>query len=198
MACSPIYQRSRPRVGDGLLTTGGPCSTADVSQGNDMTDLPTVTLEELLSRVGQEVGVSPWREVTQDMIDKFADATDDHQFIHCDPDRAARETPFGGTIAHGFLSLSLLSAMTFETLPKLAGSGMGINHGFDKLRFHAPVKTGARIRARFRLAEAKVRPSGWVHTDYDVTIEIEDSRKPALTARWLTLTAPGGPADPEK
>ena len=76
------------------------------------------------------------------MIDQFADATDDHQFIHVDPERAARETPFGGTIAHGFLLLSLLSAMTFETLPPLEGSGMGINHGFDKMRFLAPVKIG--------------------------------------------------------
>ena len=132
--------------------------------------------------------MSPWRVVSQTMIDQFADATDDHQFIHCDPERAARETPFGGTIAHGFLLLSLLSAMTFETLPPLERSGMGINHGFDKVRFMAPVKSGARIRARFVLAEANARPSGWVQTAYDVTIEVENSVKPALTARWLTLT----------
>jgi acyl dehydratase len=148
----------------------------------------TVSLEKMLASVGQEVGLSPWRVVTQTMIDQFADATDDHQFIHCDPERAARETPFGGTIAHGFLLLSLLSAMTFETLPPLEGSGMGINHGFDKVRFLAPVKSGSRIRARFVLAEANARPSGWVQISYDVTIEIENSLKPALTARWLTLT----------
>lgn len=147
-----------------------------------------VSVEKLLSSVGTEVGLSPWRVVTQTMIDQFADATDDHQFIHCDPERAARETPFGGTIAHGFLLLSLLSAMTFETLPPLEGAGMGINHGFDKIRFLAPVKSGARIRARFVLAEANARPSGWVQSAYDVTIEIENSVKPALTARWLTLT----------
>ncbi len=87
------------------------------------------------------------------MIDQFADATDDHQFIHCRSGAAARETPFGGTIAHGFLSLSLLSAMTFETMPPLEGGKMGINHGFDRLRFLAPVKTGARIRTRFVLAD---------------------------------------------
>ena len=130
------------------------------------------------------------------MIDQFADATDDHQFIHVDPERAGRETPFGGTIAHGFLLLSLLSAMTFETLPPLEGAGMGINHGFDKMRFLAPVKSGARIRARFFLADVNARPSGWVQIAYDVTIDIENSLKPALTARWLTLTHRGAAGSP--
>jgi acyl dehydratase len=147
----------------------------------------TVPLETLLASVGKEVGLSPWRTVTQTMIDQFADATDDHQFIHCDPERAARETPYGGTIAHGFLTLSLLSAMTFEALPQLEKSKMGVNHGFDEIRFLAPVKTGARIRARFVLADVKARPSGWVQMTHEVTIEIEGSLKPALTARWLTL-----------
>jgi acyl dehydratase len=146
-----------------------------------------ITLEQLLDSVGKEVGVSPWRVVSQTMIDQFADATDDHQFIHCDPERAALETPFGGTIAHGFLLLSLLSAMTFETLPPLEKGKMGVNHGFDQIRFLAPVKTGSRIRARFLLADVKARPSGWVQVTHDVTIEIEGSKKPALTARWLTL-----------
>ncbi|WP_274627748.1 MaoC family dehydratase [Arvimicrobium flavum] len=149
-----------------------------------------VTLDQLQASVGKEIGVSPWREVTQHMIDLFADATDDHQFIHCDPERAARETPFGGTIAHGFLTLSLLSAMTYETLPPLAGAGMAINQGFDSLRFLTPVKTGSRIRTRFVLAETKVRPSGWIHVSYDVTIEIEKAPKPALVARWATVIAP--------
>ncbi len=147
-----------------------------------------ISLETLLASAGKEVGLSPWRVVTQHMIDLFADATDDHQFIHCDPERAAAETPFGGTIAHGFLSLSLLSAMTFETLPPLEKSKMGVNHSFDQVRFLAPVKTGSRIRARFVLADVKARPSGWVQMTHDVTIEIEGSVKPALTARWLTLT----------
>ena len=150
--------------------------------------LKPVTLDQLKAGVGSEVGVSPWRVVSQEMIDKFAEATDDHQFIHVDPERAARETPFGGTIAHGFLSLSLLSTLTYETLPPLEGTGMGINYGFDKIRFAAPIKAGARIRARFFLAEVTVRPSGWVQVAYDVTIEIENSKKPALSARWLTLT----------
>ena len=150
--------------------------------------LKPISIEQLLAGVGKETGVSPWRAVTQRMIDQFADATDDHQFIHCDPERAARETPFGGTIAHGFLSLSLLSAMTFETIPPLEGGGMGINQGFENLKFVAPVKAGARIRTRFLLADVKVRPSGWIQVAHDVTIEIENSLKPALTARWLTMT----------
>jgi acyl dehydratase len=149
--------------------------------------LKTITLQQALAGVGQEAGVSPWRVVTQHMIDQFADATDDHQFIHCDPERAARETAFGGTIAHGFLTVSLLSAMAFETIPRIAGADIGINHGFDTLRFVAPVKTGSRIRTRFVLAKLKARPSGWIEIAHDVTIEIEGSQKPALTARWLTL-----------
>ncbi len=149
--------------------------------------LKPVSVEQLLANVGSEIGVSPWRQVTQEMIDKFAEATDDDQFIHVDPERAAAETPFGGTIAHGFLSLSLLSAMAYETIPPLENAEMGINYGFDRLRFVSPVKCGARVRARFKLADATVRPSGWVQVGYDVTIEIEGERKPALTSRWLTL-----------
>ena len=162
--------------------------------------MKTITIDQLLSGVGTEVGVSPWRTVTQTMIDQFADATDDHQFIHCDPERAARETPFGGTIAHGFLTLSLLSAMTYETIPRVEGGDMGIKAGFENLKFVAPVKTGSRIRTRFFLADVKVRPSGWIQISHDVTIEIENSKKPALTARWLTLTfvAPADDAAPQQ
>ena len=149
--------------------------------------LPPISLEQAKQALGQEIGVSPWRMVSQEMIDKFADATDDHQFIHVDPARAAAETPFGSTIAHGFLSLSLLSTLAYETIPPIENSGIGVNYGFEHIRFVAPVKSGARIRARFILAEMTVRPSGWLHFNYDVTIEIEGSIKPALTARWLTL-----------
>ena len=154
---------------------------------NGVLPLKSITLDELLANTGKEVGVSPWRTVTQTMIDQFANATDDHQWIHVDAARAAAETPFGGTIAHGFLTLSLLSAMTYETLPTLEGAGMGINYGFDKLRFIAPVKTGARIRARFFLSDVNARPSGWVQIAYNVTIDIEDLPKPAITAKWLTI-----------
>jgi len=148
--------------------------------------LKPIKIDELVASVGTEVGVSPWRVVTQAMIDEFAHATDDHQFIHVDPERA-KETAFGGTIAHGFLVLSLLSPMIFETLPPIAGVGMSINHGFERIRFSAPVKSGARIRARFVLAEVNVRPSGMIQINYDVSIEIENLTKPALTARWLTI-----------
>jgi acyl dehydratase len=142
------------------------------------------------SKLGGEIGSSPWIEVTQERIDRFADATDDHQFIHVDPDRAAAETPFGGTIAHGFLSLSLLSTMAYATVPPLANMGMGINYGFESVRFMSPVKSGARVRGRFVLSDLTVRPSGWVQMTYDVSIEVEDQKKPALTARWITLAVP--------
>lgn len=145
-----------------------------------------ITINDVRAAVGTEVGCSQWRTVTQEMINQFADATDDHQFIHVDPERA-KETPFGGTIAHGFLTLSLLSTLAQESLPVLQGVTMGINYGFDHVRFMTPVKTGARVRARFKLAEADIRPSGRIVFHYDVTLEIENSLKPALTARWLTI-----------
>ncbi len=147
-----------------------------------------ITLDQLRDAIGTEIGCSEWRVVTQAMIDKFADATDDHQFIHVDPERAARETPFGGTIAHGFLTLSLLSTLAFEALPMLQGATMGINYGFDSVRFLSPVKVGARVRGRFLLAEARFRGAHMLMLTYDVTVEIENEKKPALTARWLTLT----------
>jgi acyl dehydratase len=148
--------------------------------------LEPVDIDRLVANVGSEIGVSPWRTVTQGMIDMFADAIDDHQFIHVDPVRAA-ETPFGGTIAHGFLTLSLLSVFSYESIPPLANAEMGVNYGFEKVRFVTPVKTGARVRGRFVLADVNVRPSGWIQVATDVTVEIEGVKKPALTARWLTL-----------
>jgi len=150
----------------------------------------TISFEDAHAQLGQEVGLSAWREVSQGMIDQFASATDDHQFIHTDPVRAATESPYGGTIAHGFLSLSLLSAMTYEAVPQLENTVAGVNFGFDKVRFMAPVKSGQRIRARFILAKLRERPSGIVEINYDVTIELEGSIKPALTAHWLTLMMP--------
>jgi len=150
-----------------------------------------VTVQDIPASVGQEVGCSDWRTVTQAMIDQFADATDDHQFIHIDKERAA-QTPFGTTIAHGFLTLSLLSTLAYEALPELEGQILGINYGFDKVRFMAPVKSGRRVRARFVLSEAEIRPSGRIVFRYAVTLEIENSKKPALTADWITIamTAP--------
>lgn len=154
--------------------------------------MTTITPAELATKVGEKIGTSEWILVDQEMINKFADATGDHQFIHVN-EEMAKMTPFGGTIAHGFLTLSLLSTMTYETLPPLEGGGMAINQGFDSIRFITPVKTGSRIRTRFVLADTKVRPSGWVHVNYDVAIEIENLVKPALTARWLTVIAPKDP-----
>ncbi len=151
-------------------------------------DGKTITLDGLRAAVGHEAGLSPWRTVTQEMIDKFAGATDDHQWIHVDPARAAAETPFGGTIAHGFLTLSLLSTLAFETLPMIEGSTMGVNYGFDRIRFASPVKSGARVRARFKLTDADIRPSGRVLCTYDVALEIENILKPAFSAIWLTLS----------
>jgi acyl dehydratase len=118
-----------------------------------------ISLSEVEGLVGTELGLSDWMEVPQSRIDKFADATDDHQFIHVDPERAA-ETPFGGTIAHGFLTLSLLSAMNYNCVPRVREQTMGINYGFDKVRFMAPVPAGARVRGRFVLEAARFRGAG--------------------------------------
>jgi acyl dehydratase len=149
--------------------------------------LPPTTVREMQDQIGREIGISPWRVVTQEMIDKFADATDDHQFIHVDPARAAA-TKDGGTIAHGLLTLSLLPAMAYEALRPLEHLELGVNQGFDSLRFLSPVRTGSRIRAHFTLARFNARPSGWIETGYDVTIEIEGGTRPALTLHWLTLS----------
>jgi acyl dehydratase len=145
-----------------------------------------ISLTDVRGLIGTETGLSDWIVVDQTMIDAFANATDDHQFIHVDPVRAA-ESSFGGTIAHGFLTLSLLSTMNFNCLPKVREQTMGINYGFDTVRFIAPVKAGARIRGHFILSEARFRGAGMLMTTYDVSIEIENERKPALTAKWTTI-----------
>lgn len=146
-----------------------------------------ISLSDVRSLIGTRMGVSDWITVSQHMIDGFANATDDHQFIHTDPARAAAETPFGGTIAHGFLSLSLLSAMNFNCLPKVREQTMGINYGFDKVRFMTPVKSGTRVRGHFSMADARFRGAGMLMVTYEVSVEIENERKPALTATWLTI-----------
>ncbi|ENN91017.1 MaoC family dehydratase [Bartonella schoenbuchensis] len=146
----------------------------------------TIAIQDIKNFIGKEIGLSQWRLVTQDMINQFASATDDHQWIHVDEEKA-KKTPFGGTIAHGFLTLSLLSTLAYEALPKLEGATMGINYGFDKIRFVSPVKTGAQIRARFILDDAKIRPSGRVVLHYKTTIEINKLKNPALIAHWLII-----------
>jgi len=144
----------------------------------------TVTREAYQAMVGQEIGVSDWFTITQDQINQFADCTHDHQFIHVDPDAAA-QTPFGTTIAHGFLTLSLLSAMAYQ-MPAIEGAVMGVNYGMNKMRFVSPVKVGARIRGRFVLAEVlEIRP-GEMQSTLNVTVEIEGQEKPALVAEWLS------------
>ena len=140
----------------------------------------------LQAMVGQELGVSGWREVTQAAIDGFADVTGDDQFIHVDPVRAA-QTPFGGTVAHGFLTLSLLSILAREAIPATAERRMGINYGLDRVRFLAPVPSGARVRGRFTLTECTPREAGEVRLRYAATVEIEGMSKPALLADWIVL-----------
>lgn len=145
-----------------------------------------MTLEEFRNSKGEEIGVSSWIEVGQDRIDGFADLVGDRNFIHVDPVRAAAETDLGGTIAHGFLTLSLLPSMVEDCLPRIAGTRMGVLYGFDRIRFIAPVPSGARIRGRFVLAEVEERRPGEVTVAYDVTVEIEGRERPALAAVWLT------------
>lgn len=145
-----------------------------------------ISISEIKDHVGTEVGVSEWMEIPQSRIDLFADATDDHQFIHVDPKRAA-ETPFGGTIAHGFLTVAMLTAMHADATPKLREDSFGINYGFNKIRFMTPVPSGSRVRGRFFLKEARMRGVGRLMTTFDVTVEIEGAKKPAMTATWLTI-----------
>ena len=150
------------------------------------TTKPTLTLAEFEAKAGTEIGVSRWIEVTQAMIDAFAATTHDHQFIHTNP-KAAAATPFAGTIAHGFLTLSLLSTMIGDVLPSIKGRAMGVNYGFDRVRFVSPVPSGRRVRGRFQIADIKRRSPKEVQVRYAASIEIEGSERPALTADWLTL-----------
>jgi acyl dehydratase len=149
--------------------------------------IPARGLAEL---VGQTF-VSHWLNVGQARIDAFATVTEDDQFIHVDPVRAS-ETVFGGTVAHGFLTLSLLSAMAYSVLPLIEGAAHGVNYGFDRVRFLHPVRSGSRVRARFTLVSATERPErAWLLT-YDVSVEIDGAAKPALAAQWLTMQVMGG------
>lgn len=143
--------------------------------------------EDFVKLVGQELGVSNWITIDQKQIDAFAHATNDHQFIHVDPERAKRETPFGGTIAHGFLSLSVLSGLAYDAMPTLNGAAMSVNYGFDKIRFLTPVRAGKRVRARFVLAEASMKSPKEMLARTNTTLEIEGEPKPALVADWLGM-----------
>ena len=148
--------------------------------------MPLAPLDEIRSKVGHGVGLSDWIEVGQDRIDDFADATEDRQYIHTDPELAA-QTPFGTTIAHGFLSLSLLSRMAVDAMQVPDGIRMAVNYGLDRVRFLAPVKAGKRIRGRFVLDSIEEKAPGQILMRHTVTVEIEGEEKPALTAQWLGL-----------
>lgn len=140
--------------------------------------------EELAARVGTEIGASDWIAVTQPMVDAFANVTDDHYFLHVDRERAAA-LPFGGTIAHGFLTLSLLAMMGYQACPFVAGARYPLNYGFNRVRFVAPVPVGARVRGRFVLREALVVSGEQRQLAYDATVDIEGAARPALVADWL-------------
>jgi acyl dehydratase len=154
---------------------------------NEVWKKPPVSLEAYQNMVGHEIGVSSWHLVDQKRIDDYADVIEDHQFIHVDPARAKAETAFGTTIAHGFLTMSLMSIMSYEVMPVISGTTMGVNYGFDKLRFISPVRSGSRVRGRFTLAEAKLRKPKELQSRTQVTVEIEGEEKPALVADWIGL-----------
>ena len=145
----------------------------------------TVTRQELRAMVGRELGASGWFLIDQDRVDDFADVTLDHQFVHVDPERA-KATPFGGTIAHGFLTLSMIPYLSANSdLPKVEGVKMGVNYGGNKTRFISPVKSGKRIRGHWKLLElVEKRPGQWQQT-HEITIEIEGEDKPALITEWI-------------
>ncbi|MFZ4747206.1 MAG: MaoC family dehydratase [Sphingomonas sp.] len=145
-----------------------------------------VTPDELKALVGSNIGTSDWLTIDQPMIDKFAEATGDHQFIHVDVEKA-KLTPFGSTIAHGFLSLSIMPVLTQMTdMPRLENIKMGVNYGGNKTRFLAPVRSGKRVRGHFKLLEIEEkRPGQWQQT-VEYSLEIEGEEKPALIAEWIS------------
>lgn len=146
-----------------------------------------VSLEKYRQLVGQRLGASGWFLLDQRRIDEFAAVTEDEQFIHVNPEVAAR-TPFGGTIAHGFLSLSMLSAMAMSVVPSIVGAEMTVNYGFNSVRFLQPVRAGKRIRGVFTLQGLQQRKPGQWQSTFAVNVEIEAEDKPALVAEWMILT----------
>ena len=148
--------------------------------------MPVASLDEIRAKAGSAIGTSGWIEVGQDRIEQFADATEDHQFIHVDQE-LARQTPFGGTIAHGFLSFSLLSRMPADVMLVPDTTRMAVNYGLDRVRFLAPVKSGKRVRGHFTLDGIEEKAPGQILIRQTVSVEIEGEAKPALTAQWLGL-----------
>ena len=147
----------------------------------------TITLDELKAQVGAEPRHSEWFTLDQSAIDTFADVTHDHQWIHVDKEKA-KMTPFGGTIAHGFLTLSMLSAMSYQTEKPVEGAAMMMNYGFNKVRFTNPVKAGQRVRGKFHTRSVEEKGPGQILTTNAVTVEIEGEDRPAVVAEWLGLT----------
>ena len=143
--------------------------------------------QEIAEKVGEDYGTSEWVEISQERINQFAEATGDHQFIHVN-EEMAKMTPFGGTIAHGFLTLSMIPYLSANSdIPRPDGIKMGINYGGNKTRFLNPVRSGKRIRAHYKLLEmAEKRPGQWQQT-VEITIEIEGEEKPALICEWMTM-----------
>lgn len=148
--------------------------------------MPVARLDEIRSRIGSDIGASPWIAVSQADIDAFADVTGDHQFIHVDPE-AAGKTPFGGTIAHGFLTLSLLSQMAAGVMLVPDTTRMAVNYGFEKVRFIAPVRSGSRVRGHFSLVAMEEKNPGQWQFLHKVVVEIEGEDRPALQADWIGL-----------
>jgi acyl dehydratase len=142
-----------------------------------------MNLSELAEYAGREIAVTEWLEITQERINQFADATDDHQWIHIDPQRAERESPYGATIAHGFLTLSLLPKFLKDTLP-IVGVRMAINYGLNRVRFPSAVRAGSRIRARIVLQSIRDVADATEAT-YSITVECQDSEKPCCVAELL-------------
>lgn len=141
-------------------------------------------LADLESKAGTEIAVSDWLEITQARVDRFAEATDDHQWIHVDPERARRDSPYGGTIAHGYLTLSLIAGFMANTV-EIGGTRMGVNYGTNRVRFTDPVPVGSRIRARIALAKYEAIPGG-AQLTWTVTIEREGATKPAMVAETVS------------
>ena len=148
--------------------------------------MPIASLDDITARIGTQIGVSDWIELDQARIDRFAEATEDHQFIHVDPE-AAGKTMFGGTIAHGFLTLSLLSRMAADVMLVPENTKLAVNYGLNRVRFIAPVPAGSRVRGTFTLANIEQRGDNQLLMHHNVLVEIEGSDKTALTADWIGL-----------
>jgi acyl dehydratase len=154
-----------------------------------MTTKAEQAYELFKAAIGEPEGTGDWVEITQDRINAFADVTEDHQFIHVNPEQAAELSPWGTTIAHGFLTLSLLTHLSSsipQPMERFDGIVMGVNYGFEKVRFIAPVRVGSRIRATSALTSVDLKDANTIHTTRTFTVEIDGETKPALVAEWIT------------